>query len=265
MNPETKPGRLNAIELLRFWGACGILMIHFGKFYFENNGYFSKGYLFVEYFFILTGFYMMQKLESGSEPLSTPAFLLGKIKGFYAPLCVVLCGHLLYECIYRGCQTVGDVVDRLFHFKWEFLMLSTAGFIRSPQIHQGHLMGQTWYLSAMIIALVFAYPLARFYRRAYLNLVAPLSILCVYSFMVQTFGGLDYGNVYVGVMILAVLRGFAGISVGALTYAASRALEARGFRSRGERRTAVMVEIVCWVMLILAVVFGKRYFAEPGV
>lgn len=265
MNQTAKNNRLNAIELVRFLGACGILMIHFGKFYFENNGYFSKGYLFVEYFFILTGFYMMHSLETRQEPLSTPAFLLRKIRGFYAPLCVVLCGHLLYDCIYRGCRTVGEVVDKLFHFKWEFLLLSTAGFIREPQINQGHLMGQTWYLSAMLLALVFAYPLARYYRRAYLHLVAPLSILCVYSFMVQTFGGLDYGNVYIGVVILAVLRGFAGIGVGALTYSAWKTLAERGFVSQGERRAAVLAETIVWSMLILAFVFGRRYFAEPGV
>lgn len=265
MNQTAKSSRLNAIELVRFVGALGILTIHFGKFYFENSGYFSKGYLFVEYFFILTGFYMMRGLDREGEPLSTPAFLLRKIKGFYAPLCVALCGHLLYDCIYQRCQTVGAVLDKLFHFKWEFLLLSTAGFIDEPQINQGHLMGQTWYLSAMVIALVFAYPLARFYRRAYLNLISPLFILCVYSFMVQTFGGLDYGNVYVGVVILAVLRGFAGISVGALTYAAWKALSERGFTSQRERRAAVWVEIAAWAMLVLALIFGRRYFAEPGV
>ena len=41
-------------------------------------------------------------------------------------------------------------------------------------------MGPAWYLSALIISLVFAYPLARYFRRIFTDIICPLSILIIY-------------------------------------------------------------------------------------
>ena len=57
--------RNNALEFYRFVFIVFIFFMHFrsyGGFEGDKN-YFAAGYLGVEYFFILSGFFMMQKIE----------------------------------------------------------------------------------------------------------------------------------------------------------------------------------------------------------
>jgi len=59
-------------------------------------------------------------------------------------------------------------------------LLQTAGFIPQPTVGFDYLSGQAWYLSAMLLALVIAYPLAKHAKKLYPELVCPLVIVLLY-------------------------------------------------------------------------------------
>lgn len=218
-----------SIEFVRFWASISILLFHFGSFYLEEGHYFPLSFIFVEFFFLVSGFFMMMHITERENPLAPPFYVWRKIKGFFPPLAIAFFVQYIIFTLSNGLSSVTEVLRNLFHFKWEFLLLHAAGFIQDPQFGRDYLMGQTWYLSAMVIALIIAYPLALHFRKFFLYTVCPLAVILIYAFLIQTMGTLNVGNEYVGFVLAAILRGFAGTCMGALSYCAYRAMKAQDF------------------------------------
>ena len=251
--------RNNAVDFVRIYAACVLLFMHLMEF-FGNAKESMPDFIaiYVELFFILTGFFAMKHVtgaHSGSE--STVSFLLAKAKTFYLPLCLANVVQLVINCCMNHVSTLGGVLERLWHFKWEFLLLQCAGFIQNPQFNNDYLIGPAWFLSAMLLALAVIYPLTKYFRRIYVSIIAPVSILFIYTGFTQAYGTLNVGNGSLFVIMDAPLRAFAGISVGMLVYEAFCMLQTRtradGFKLKG---VYVLIDTCCWAMLPISIAIG---------
>ena len=245
--------RNNAIEIVRIYAACVLVYMHLMEFFGNVQESLPKFIsIYVELFFILTGLFTMKHIHSRAG--STVGFLLGKVKSFFLPLCLAELVQLVINCCMDHVSTLGGVLKKIWHFKWEFLLLQCAGFIQDPQFGRDYLIGPVWYLSAMMLALAVIYPLAKHFRKLYVSIVAPLSIVIIYSGFTQAYGTLDVGNGFLFGIMDAPVRAFAGISVGALTYEAYCMLQgktqAEGFKLKGVH---VLVDTCCWAMLPLSI------------
>lgn len=139
-----------------------------------------------------------------------------KIWGIYM---VALIFMFVVRIVTSDGMTLTEILGELFHFKWEYLMIHMAGYNPSPAFGVDYLLPPGWYLSAMIIATVPAYFLAAKFQKTYSGLIAPLTASMIYTYIIQTQGTLDVGNSLVAnIVMLGVLRAYAGISLGAFIY-----------------------------------------------
>lgn len=249
---ENTSKRNNSLELVRFFAAILILIFHLNQLFFEENPFFEIIPLYVEFFFMVSGFFLMKHLESGNiEDETTWDYIIHKVRGFFAPLCIVNAVHLLLYAATNHVDSVIGVFKVLYHLKWEFFLLQDAGFVKDPQFNIDYLIGPAWYISAMIIALVFAYPLAKYYKRVYVSIICPLSIFLIYIGFLQNYGNLNIGTEFMFVMSDAVLRGFSGTCCGALCYEAYKYVCKKELFTRTSWK---IIDVISWLVLPLTVV-----------
>ncbi len=209
------------LDALRFLFSIMILIHHSflitdGKFRYAPSGYIG-----VEFFFMVTGYYMMVYIErrwreqqteiidTGGE---TRNFVLKKMMKIWPYLIVsvvvsiVVCFIVLKE----------DILHGIVYAYSELLMLQMAGFWGSYPT------GAAWYLSALILALLFLFPVAMKFRSMFLNVIAPLMAVMILGYLTLTYGsvGSDPGfwNGYYG---KGLIRAVAEISLGAVCFGVS--------------------------------------------
>ncbi|MDD2413619.1 MAG: acyltransferase family protein [Eubacteriaceae bacterium] len=239
--------RTTSIELMRFIAAIGVMTIHFGSIYLGGDRLYAPfAYVFVEFFLILAGFFMMRHIDTREEPLPVFDYIGHKIKGFYAIFIVAFAAQFILFVMTNGVTGVGGYLHALFHFKWEALLLQCSGSIKDPAFNIDYLMGQDWYLSAMVLALVFIYPLARNYRKFYTSFLAPVTAILFYALIVQHYGTLDVGSEYLGVISMSIIRGMAGVSLGSLCYLGFEKMK-QWQPEAGVLRGLSCLEIFCWI------------------
>ncbi len=223
-----------------------VIMLHFEALYYGENINFNKAAVVVEFFFMLSGFLLIKGVaakksiqadsatlggssvltDSESQPENLSETLVAslgysykKAKSFYAAYITSFFLVFILNQITGKVTDLGVIFKNLFHFKWEALLLQMAGFNPDPQFNVDYLVGPTWYLSAMLIAMIPVYFLATRHTKLYTNLIAPVSVVCIYGYMMQGYGTMDVGNEMVmGFIMLGLLRAFAGLSVGVIVY-----------------------------------------------
>lgn len=241
-----KKTRATSIELIRFVAAAVVMTYHFFTIYISGDGIIIYAYVFVEFFFMLSGFFMMKHVTERDDPMDPAAYVFRKAASFYPIYIIAFSFQFVLFVLMNHLKSAPEVLGRLFHFKWEALLLQNAGFIPDPQFNTDYLLGQAWYLSAMLLAMVIAYPLARYFRKVYLSIVCPLMIIVVYSYIMQTLGTLNIGNEYFGVVMSAIVRGLAGTCVGSLCYAGYVHIKEHPFKGK----KAAVIEIACYASVI---------------
>jgi len=170
-----KNKRNNAVEIIRIFAAVTIVFLHLMQFFSDAPKSLSHFLsIYVELFFILSGFFMMIHISSpGHKDESTFTFLFCKVKVFWLPLIIANIIQLVLNCIMNHVSTFLGVLEKIWHFKWEFLLLQCAGFIQDPKFNEDYLIVPTWFLSAMLLALLVIHPLVKLYRKAYVYVIAP--------------------------------------------------------------------------------------------
>lgn len=107
--------------------------------------------------------------------------------------------------------------------------------------------GVAWYISAMLLAMWVLYPLLLKNRDLFFYLVAPLCTLFVYGFLLQTKGHLSYAMGWNGVVMLGLLRAFAGISLGCVAYFLAIHLRKFDFTTNF-RVLLTIIEVNCYIL-----------------
>lgn len=211
--------------MLRFVTAMMVALVHFTQFVYEKSGFMRYGFVAVEFFLMLSGFFMMCEItknqKEGKVIPSYDALFYAvrkaiKIWGIYI---VALIFMFVVRILTSDGMSLTEILSELFHFKWEYLMIHMAGYNPSPAFGVDYLLPPGWYLSAMMIATVPAYFLAAKFQKTYSGWIAPLSASLIYTYIIQTQGTLDVGNSFVAnIVMLGVLRAYSGISLGAFLF-----------------------------------------------
>lgn len=253
--PDAPRARIAAPELLRFVAASMVCLLHFEQLMGIEYRLFGDCYLVVDMFFMLTGFYMMlSAFKKQSQPVRAgEAFLnsFNKAKSIYFPYFLALVTTFIIKTIQDG-LTASEAAQSLFHYKWEFFYLQMLGFNPNPQFNVDYLLGPGWYLSAMFIALIPAYYLARKHTKVFAGVIAPLSAAAVYCLEINVYGTLDAGNEMLYIVMVGVLRAFAGISAGAFAALIFRILKTRTMTKRF-RVGLSLIEALCCALVFCMV------------
>ena len=169
-----------AMELYRFLCAVMILCYHCQWYAFrDSDAAFSGFYVFVELFFILSGFLMMNSIRRRSlSGCPHPAEETGRyIKGRVRQL---LPQHLLSLCLAAALHLwlLRDMLPiEVAEAGWpELLLVNIFGFVRDQYVNI-----VCWYLSALVFASLLLYYLILRSEDAFVKVLAPVLLVVCYG------------------------------------------------------------------------------------
>lgn len=207
--------RNNQIDFLRFFFAI-VIVIHHSYQIFGYRKYMPLGYLGVEFFFIISGYYMMKKLDSINKKQNifetTKEIVFNKYKKIFLVLLFsILCSTTVLLITKLNINI--NIIDSYIYGLSELFLLQIFGF---PGIWAT---GATWFLSAMMISYCILIPIVLKYKKAYLNVIAFLIILGSFGLFYRSDGtiGMNIMHFY-DYTAKGLLRALSDISIGMLIY-----------------------------------------------
>ncbi len=222
-----KKVRNGYIDIVKFLFAIIVTEFHL------NTGIFPGGRLAVEGFFMISGYFMMQNIRRNKNPqdalgVSTIKFLSGKFKSLFPYLLPAsLLGFVIDNYIYN--RTLIDSLKRLPLLFFDVVPLCEAGF-------QGvYVVGISWYLAAMFIALAILYPLCKKFGSNFVLAVCPIACLLIYGTLSHFYGNMAIGTTWLDGMLISsgLLRGIAGCAAGCVLSEICTALSNRKVNTKG--------------------------------
>jgi len=154
------------------------------------------------------------------------------------------------------------VTNRALTIEYFALRLPSLLFLQRTGLGKPFI-GCTWYLSSMLLALVFAYPLCRRFYRFYTHLAGPvLGCLLLWAIIAKT-GSLGDIQDWFYITYKTNVRAFAEISLGAAAFECSRFLQGRIRTCRG--RLLLTAAAVLSLMLSIAYMCSEMsgFYALP--
>lgn len=236
----TKQNR--AMELYRFVSAVMILCYHCYWFAFREEGtQFVGFYLFVELFFILSGFLMLGSIrrhvtpEQRLDPASaTWRYVRGRLKQLYPH-------HLLSWVLVAAILLFGT--KELFPIELfqvgmpELLLVNVFGFVRGDYINI-----VCWYLSALLFASALIYYLLLKDEDGFIKVIAPILLLVCYGTIFDRKGSLANTILFTQYSpFLGFYRALADITVGCVAYRVYEWME--DVEVPGEEALSTLVEL----------------------
>ena len=213
--------RNGMISLLKFLFALVIMLYHITIRFVrvcDGNYVIRIGYLAVEFYFIVSGYYFGLEIikawnKRSNIYLDNLKLIWKKIKKFlpYSIFTFICCAMISYFCFDMR-------ISRVFGYIYDMLFLGATGF--------GVDSGPLWYISTMLVTMFILYPFVRKYKNNYVYYAAPLIALFGTGYLFRTYHHLDvHTGFWNGVFTPGLLRSFAEINIGIIIAALKEATQ----------------------------------------
>lgn len=208
----------------------------------------------VEFFFILSGYLMAtnadaQEVAGGA---ATWRYIWKKAKGIYP---YYFCGvflELLGGVLRNSAYTLKDVPYMI----WDILFLRVAG-LQGPKINM--LVGASWYLSAMLLAMWILYPVALRFKDMFLKVIAPLLAIFIMGSFSNLYGNIRFQLDFENGICLGLLRAIAELCVGCTCYAICKSVKEMEWGTAGRVLiTGMEVLPMCGVIYIARYIYRSQ-------
>lgn len=205
--------RCGTIELLRFIAAISIAIYHFEYICMGAPVYFQHNYIWVEFYFILSGFFLAKNASLGGNVCSW-GYALNQFKKLY-PLY-----FLAFVVSFLGINmlnqiSVKEMLHNLWFAKWELLLCYVFGFDYTVAYNGG---GAPAYIPVLIICSVALYYLIEKHRDLFINVIMPVFVLGGLGYVLNLHGHLSVWQQRGQFVPLGLVRGFAEMSFGAFCW-----------------------------------------------
>ena len=259
--------RNGEIDFFRFIFAILVVFYHFNSnFKFE---FFVNGYIGVEFFFVVSGYLMARHVSLryvDTRDLNiiadeTWSYLLNKTKSFYSYYISVILLQVIVRNIivnHSGIAKLGySFLQSIPTFTLTFMGLNgSAGFY----------VGNTWYLSAMLIAIFLLYPLLLRNYKFSVEIVFPFFSLFILGYLLATNNSIDNWQGWSGLLLFGVLRAVAEMALGGSLFQLSQVIgkERPLILISNKPLTRVIVtifKVFCYSVVILFA-YGKLFGEE---
>ena len=172
-------------------------------------------YIAVEFFFILSGYLLMQHVQRCKEE-STFEYLKGRIWRLYPEY---LLAFLVMASI-RSYQSGLNIFKIIIPNWLEAVMLQSIGTNIFPYVNN-----PAWYVSALLISSCLIYYMLSKHRELYLNFIGPGLIILIFSYLFRKYERLELFYHTEGVFgNTGLLRAIMGITIGVYAFCAANAL-----------------------------------------
>lgn len=164
-----------------------------------SSSYFMEGaYIFVDFFFIVQGFFLFEKVNSNKIALDESfLYIKNRIRRF---LPIVVTQMIFFYFFNKSAGGIDVIVELTFTS-----MILPVHFLNNVTL---------WFLSASIIVGGFVVYFLCEYKEKIIIFI-PFIVVIIYNYMVNYFGHLDrWSNLVVGIVPIALFRALAGILLG---------------------------------------------------
>lgn len=207
------------IELLRFVFAIGVVLVHSRNLFGEEWRYFLKGSFGVEFFFIVTGFFLaksVSKKNEGGIPRNlvkeTLQFISKKVCAIYIELMLAAVFGLIFIFLTSTLPKKEVLLIFFQSIPYDYLLLFATGFWKN------NINVPVWYLSTMLLCTAIYYLILRMTPEWLKKIGIPIVSMCLLGWMIKESGSILGPVIWTGLTFRGNIRGFAEIGIGITTY-----------------------------------------------
>lgn len=212
------------------------------------------GYLGVEFFFIVSGYLMAQKALNmknyKDEDIGklTWNYIWKKIKVLFPYVLINYLISIVVKSTFRDFKTYQYVRSI-----WNLLFIDMSGITTT------YMLGQTWYISAMLISMLILYPLILKYKKNFIYLGSPVIVLFIGGFLSRNYANLNLPYIWENIIMLGMLRALFEIALGTIIYEVTENIKKFDFTLVG-KLTLTAIEILCFTGILLVIYKNSKNY-----
>lgn len=241
--------RNGEIDLLRLIFSIIILIYHWNAVF--DFGIFENGYIGVEFFFLVSGYLMAanaKKSKKSERKISsiTWNYIINKVKKFFPYYCFILIFQLVLKTILTGGGIKSIVLNLVVS-----IPTFTLTFMGSNNNYVTMYVGNTWFLSALIIATFILYPLLLKSYDSCTKIAFPIIALFGIGYLYCSYSSISDWNTWNGFCYTGIIRAISELALGASLCELSTFLRDR-YRRISFRKKLLFsfVKIACYSVVI---------------
>lgn len=223
--------RNGSIDFWKFIFSVLILLYHSRSFAQAKESLFIGGAIGVEFFFIVSGVFLASSEESSKETQTslgqdTFQFMKKKILSFMPDIYIAWGIAFVVEHLNKF--SFHDIIRDGITSIWELLFLTEAGFT-------GYISNRvTWYISAMLLAMLFIFPLMRKYGETFYYIIAPLTLIFLMGITCHIWNSYREPHAWLGYTYKSIIRAVMGLVMGCLCYKFGKKLRQMDYTHLGK-------------------------------
>lgn len=211
-----------------------------------NKKIIATGYIGVEFFFILSGFFLYKSFKKNNND-SAFRYTIKRLKRLYPEYILAFIFCFILQMVQSGKE---KSIECIFKAISEVLLIQNIG------IFQGGFNYPLWYLSVLIFAGYIVYALLKKDETVFIKILSPLIILFTFTLLSSSKKGLEnWGTVY-GIY-LPLLRGIADMCIGVLI---SKFIDTQYFKNIEKYKVIFRIaEVFTYVCLFYIIIFQNKF------
>lgn len=221
--------RNGKIEFMRFVFSLFIILFHINTVIFggkykltEDISFFSRGRIGVEFFFVVTGYFLAASAFKKQSEDTPPFFGKETIQFVWKKFLGIFPYHLIAFSFTFVTVWFIEKLNILSAVKRLVLALPNLFLFQKLGIPSTNLNGVEWYISCMLVASFILYPLCRKYYEVFTRIVAPTAGLLLVGYMIHVFGCLSQTSEWAGLCAKVLLRAIADMCFGIFAFEVAR-------------------------------------------
>lgn len=253
-----KEKRNGIISLWKFLFAIVIAFFHCSQFYQDiKNPFFPGGYIAVEFFFIVSGFYLAKKLikekyDTKNIVGETIKYIFKKILKLFPYILIAYIFSIIIRLYYNPNLKTNELINSI----WNLFLLREFG-LRSTII-----LPQLWYLTSMFISIFTLYPIVKKYKEKFIAFISPLIVLFGLGYLSYNWVGLDHAyQIWSGFTRTGIIRGFIELNLGMILYLIHLKLSKVEYTKIGKLALTFLGEgLLVSVLIVINYIDAPKYY-----
>ncbi len=246
MEKQTNNNHNGIISLWKFVFCIMIVIFHVTERIPEQGNWMKNGAIGVEFFFLVSGYLMAKKalnvkennVHLGQENIQ---YIWKKVKSFFPYILIAFICSFIVKSWYNE-YSKSQIINSI----WNLFLLDMSGIKSTP------IVGQTWYISSMLISMLILYPLVRKYKKNFIYIMAPVIVILVSGYLSHKTGNLRGPTTWMGITYKGTLRAFFELSLGTILYEISEKIKRINFTNIG-KLIITLIEVVGFVSILFIV------------
>ena len=253
-----KTKRNGMIELLRFLFCITIIFFHINMLILGlpvcgkgiNFAIFPYGFLGVEFFFIISGLFMVQSIDKSREKNKDEDVVKKDLDFIKHKLDKIFPQHVISFIIIFIVTIITNKFGLVKSIKLLIESLPNFFLVDFTGISLKLINSFEWYISAMLLIFIIIYPIIYKKYDYVVKIYAPIICLFLYGFLIQNYESITRVRTWNGYIYLGLIRALADILVGVSIYEITKKLKILNL-TKIKKILITLIELFCYIITFL--------------